>query len=77
MRLLSLLLLVGVAHAQGLTINAPGVTGGGKVLASFPLSTSGGLITEDANTVAHVYWNGTALVDTKGNSWTRTARCRR
>jgi hypothetical protein len=40
------------------------------VLASFPLVTSGPLITEDANTVAHVYWNGTALVDTKGNAWT-------
>jgi hypothetical protein len=26
-------------------------------------------ITEDAGTVAHVYWNGTALVDTKGNAW--------
>ena len=64
-------LVPALAASQGLTTNAPGVTGGGKVLASFPLSTSGGLITEDANTVAHVYWNGTALVDTKGNSWTQ------
>lgn len=30
-----------------------------------------GLIAEDANTVAHVYWNGSALVDTKSNAWTQ------
>ena len=70
---IALLLLLAAplaAHSQGLTPLAPGATGGGKVLASFPLSTSGPLITEDANTVAHVYWNGTALVDSKGNAWT-------
>ena len=72
MRKLALLLLLpSLALAQGLSLTAPGVTGGGKVLASFPLTTSGALIEEDANTVAHVYWNGTALVDTKGNSWTQ------
>lgn len=27
------------------------------------------LIPDDAKTVAHVWWNGTALVDSKGNSW--------
>ena len=59
------------AFAQGLSVTAPRVTAsGGKVLASFPLVTSGPLIVEDANTVAHVYWNGTALVDSKGNAWT-------
>ena len=68
---LLLCLLPTLAAAQGLTTLAPGATGGGKVLASFPLTTSGPLITEDANTVAHVYLNGTALVDTKGNSWTK------
>ena len=41
MRLLSLLLLVGLAHAQGLTTNAPGVTGGGKVLWQAPFSVPG------------------------------------
>ena len=30
----------------------------------------GPLITADANTVAHLYWRGGALVDAKGNSWT-------
>jgi hypothetical protein len=57
------------ARGQGLSLTAPGQSSGGRVLASFPLSTSGPLITEDANTVAHVYWNGTALVDTKGLNW--------
>lgn len=28
------------------------------------------LIPDDAATVAHVYWNGSALVDIKGNAWT-------
>jgi hypothetical protein len=71
MRLLALaLLLPSLALSQGLNPTAPGQSSGGKVLASFPLTTSGPLITEDANTVAHVYWNGTALTDTKGNAWT-------
>jgi hypothetical protein len=72
-----LLVVPGLALGQG--IKPPGGTGGvigpvgsggGKVIASFPLSSTGGLIAEDANTVAHVYWDGSALVDTKGNSWT-------
>jgi hypothetical protein len=62
-------LLPAIATSQGLSSAPPGI-GGGKVLASFPLQTTGALIAEDANTVAHVYWNGSALVDTKGNSWT-------
>jgi hypothetical protein len=62
-------LLAAMLLSQGLTQSMPGQSGG-KVLASFPLVTSGPLIDEDANTVAHVYWNGTALVDTKGNAWT-------
>lgn len=37
---------------------------------SIPFLATGPLIEEDANTVSHVYWNGSALVDTKGNSWT-------
>ena len=41
MRLLALLLLIGVAQAQGLSPNAPGVTGGGKVLWAAPFSTPG------------------------------------
>jgi hypothetical protein len=73
-----LLVVPGLALGQG--IKPPGGTGGvigpvgsggGKVIASFPLSSTGGLIAEDANTVAHVYWDGSALVDTKGNSWTQ------
>lgn len=32
---------------------------------------TGPLIADDASTVAHVMWNGTALVDTFGNSWTQ------
>ena len=64
-------LLLALALSQGYASAPPGATGGGKVLASFPLTTSGPLITEDSNTVAHVYWNGTALVDSKGNAWTQ------
>jgi hypothetical protein len=30
------------------------------------------IIKPDGNTVAHVYWNGAALVDTKRNAWTAT-----
>ena len=68
-KLISLLVLLpSLVLAQGLA-NGPPWGSGGSTLASFPLSTSGALITEDANTVAHVYWNGTALVDTKGNAW--------
>ena len=33
-------------------------------------TTSGPLIADTANTVAHVTWNGSALVDSKGNAWT-------
>lgn len=36
-----------------------------------PLTSNGALLAEDAGTVAHVYWNGSALVDTKGNAWTQ------
>jgi hypothetical protein len=66
-------LLLSLALAQGLTPLRPGqVASGGKVLASFPLATTGALISDsDPNIVAHVYWNGTQLVDTKGNSWTQ------
>jgi hypothetical protein len=64
-------LLLAVTLGQAFSPTLPWAPGGGKILASFPLSTTGALITEDANTVAHVYWNGTALVDTKGNSWTQ------
>jgi hypothetical protein len=31
---------------------------------------SGPLIADDPNTVSHVTWNGSALVDSKGNAWT-------
>lgn len=30
------------------------------------------LFQPDANTVAHIYWDGGRLVDTKGNTWTQT-----
>jgi hypothetical protein len=71
-KLFSLAVLLPVlAFGQGLSPSPPWSPGGGKVLASYPLSTTGALIDEDANTVAHVYWNGSALVDTKGNSWTQ------
>jgi hypothetical protein len=64
-RLLVLLgLCPSLAMGQGLSATAPGATGGGKVLASYPLTTSGALITEDAGTVAHVYFTGTSHVDT-------------
>jgi hypothetical protein len=32
--------------------------------------TSTPALDEDTGTVSHVYWNGTTLVDTKGNTWT-------
>ena len=75
MRLGLVLILLGLVlplpvDGQGYASAPPGATGGGKVLASYPLTTSGPLIVEDSGTVAHVYWNGTALVDTKGNAWT-------
>jgi hypothetical protein len=31
---------------------------------------AGRLLADDANTVAHVYWTGSAIADTKGNAWT-------
>jgi len=34
-------------------------------------TSSGPLIQDTAGTVAHVTWNGTALVDSKGNTWTQ------
>jgi hypothetical protein len=34
-----------------------------------PFTTLGPFIEEDAGCVSHVYWNGSQLVDTKGNSW--------
>jgi hypothetical protein len=62
MRLLALLLLIGTAHAQGLTKLPPGQ----KAKASASADT---LITGTANTKSHVYWSGTRLVDVKGLSW--------
>ena len=71
-RLLCLLVLLPtLAFAQGLNPSPPGGSTA-KTLMSLDLSTTGALIPDDANTVAHVYWNGTALVDSKGNSWTMT-----
>jgi hypothetical protein len=65
MRLLALLLLLpGLALAQGLAYASP------KALS--PQPQSGPVLVEDAGTVVHVYWNGTALVDTKGTAWTMT-----
>jgi hypothetical protein len=58
MKLIAMILIVGVAHAQGLTTSPPG--GGGK---STPL------FTPDANVVVHVWWDGTALVAGKGPAW--------
>ena len=59
-----------------LALAAPGRIQGSGVFPAAPVAfryyadSSGALIPDDANTVAHVYWNGTALVDTKGNAWT-------
>lgn len=36
------------------------------------LTTNGPLLSEPIDTVLHVYWNGTQLVDTKNNTWTMT-----
>src|SRR5512137_672945 len=36
-----------------------------------PLTVNGPLIADDPGTVAHVYWNGSALVDIMGNAWTQ------
>lgn len=44
-----------VRQQQGATVTAP--------------TASGPLIIEDANTVAHVVWNGYALVDLHANAW--------
>jgi hypothetical protein len=40
-------LLISLAFGQGIIPNLPGRASGGKVLASFPLTTTGALITED------------------------------
>ena len=58
MKLLALLLLIGVAQAQGLSLYAPGTGSKPKPL-----------ITPDANAVIHVWWPKTALVDATLNSW--------
>jgi len=42
-----------------------------KVFPGAPAWRKGPLITEDGNCVAHVYWRNGALVDSKGNSWTK------
>lgn len=39
------------------------------LLLFLPLNWTGPLIGDDAGTVAHVYWDGSALVDTKGLGW--------
>jgi hypothetical protein len=62
MRLLALLLLIGTAHAQGLTTSPPGQ---GVSVAKAPL------ITDTANTVTHVWWSG-GLKDTKALAWSMT-----
>lgn len=43
---------------------------GGSLGLRLPFTTFGPLIDEDANTVSHIYFDGTQLVDTKGNQWT-------
>ena len=43
----------------------------GRML-TLPFDTLGAHFLEDENTVAHVYWNGSALVDTKNNAWGTT-----
>ena len=60
MRLLALILLVGVAQAQGLTTLAPGAKSA---------SAKAPLITPDENTVAHIWFPKGVLTDTKSNTW--------
>ncbi len=79
--LLSLLLLPVVAGAQAayapaLDWRPPGANwtssaGSASAVLVAPLTSNGPLLAEDAGTVAHVYWNGSGLVDTKGNAWTQ------
>ena len=41
------------------------------IVLSLPFSSSGPVLADDANTVVHATWNGTALSDSYGNSWTK------
>lgn len=67
--LVALALAPALVLAQGLTTTPPG-GGASRTVLYLPFTLTGGLIPEDAGTVSHVYWNGTNLIDTKGNSWT-------
>ncbi len=44
---------------------------GSPVTAVYPFANRGVLVPDDAGTVSHMVWNGTALVDTRGNAWTQ------
>ncbi len=46
-----------------------GFGGSESLVQHIPLTTNGGMLYDDANTISHVYFNGTQLVDTKGLAW--------
>lgn len=49
--------------------NSPGTAA--AVVMRLPLNRSGALIADDANTVAHVWFDGAQLRDVQGNAWTQ------
>jgi hypothetical protein len=63
--LVALLLASPGATSLGAVRSGSGAARGGDV-------TSGPLFLDDANTVAHVRWNGSAIVDLMGNAWAMT-----